>query len=206
MKLIPKTPKIIKLLFPTYVWNIKTSDKNLYLTFDDGPTPEITDWVLNKLSEYNAKATFFCLGKNVQNYPEIYNRILTGGHAVGNHTFTHMEGWRTTPEEYINDVKETSIYIKSKLFRPPYGRITITKSKALQKLGYKIIMWDVVAIDWSTNTSKKKTAENVIKNSKPGSIIVFHDSVKAEKNMKYALSQTLDFFSNEGYMFKEIVL
>lgn len=206
MILIPKTPKLIKLLFPTYIWDIKTSGKNLYLTFDDGPTPEITDWVLNKLSEYNAKATFFCLGKNVREHPEIYNRILTCGHAVGNHTFTHIKGWKTSQEVYTNSVKEASFYINSNLFRPPYGEITIPKGKALKKLGYKIIMWDVVAIDWDTNISTKKTAENVIKNSKPGSIIVFHDSVKAEKNMKHSLSQTLDFFSNEGYIFKKIVL
>jgi len=206
MILIPKTPKFVKLLFPSYVWDIKSPGKNLYLTFDDGPTPEITDWVLNKLSEYNAKATFFCIGKNVQKHPEIYNRILSDGHAVGNHTFTHLKGWNTNPEEYINSVKETSFFVKSKLFRPPYGKITIPKAKALQKLGYEIIMWDVVAIDWNTKTSIKETANNVIKNSSPGSIIVFHDSFKAEKNMKYALSQTLDFFTNEGYLFKEIVL
>src|SRR5690606_40051946 len=113
MILIPKTPKLVKLLFPSYVWDIKLPGKNLYLTFDDGPTPEITDWVLNKLSEYNAKATFFCIGKNVQKHPEIYNRILSDGHAVGNHTFTHLKGWNTNPEEYINSVKETSFFVKS---------------------------------------------------------------------------------------------
>src|SRR5690606_5679413 len=206
MKLIPKTPKLVKLLFPTYVWDIKTSGKNLYLTFDDGPTPEITDWVLNKLSEYNAKATFFCLGKKVQKHTEVYSRIISDGHSVGNHTFTHIKGWKTTQEVYLNSVKETSFYVKSNLFRPPYGEITIPKGNALKKLGYKIIMWDVVAIDWNTDISTKQTADNVIKNSTPGSIIVFHDSLKAEKNMKYALSQTLDFFSNEGYSFKGIVL
>src|SRR5690606_19837558 len=162
MILIPKTPKLVKLLFPSYVWDIKLPGKNLYLTFDDGPTPEITDWVLNKLSEYNAKATFFCLGKNVQKHPEIFHRIISGGHAVGNHTFTHLRGWKNTIEVYTNSVIETSVYVKSNLFRPPYGEITTPKAKALKKLGYKIIMWDVLAIDWNMNISIKKTADNVI--------------------------------------------
>src|SRR5690606_27662698 len=166
MKLIPKTPKLVKLLFPFYVWDIKTQQNILYLTFDDGPTPGITDWVLDILLEYNAKATFFCLGKNVETNPDIYKRILAEGHAVGNHTYEHLKGWKTTPVEYIESIKKASTYIKSNLFRPPYGEITIPKGKILKKLGYKIIMWDILSIDWDKRISPKKTSENVLKNAK----------------------------------------
>ena len=204
MRLIPKTPKHLKLIFSSYIWDIKNSDNTLFLTFDDGPTAEITEWVLDKLLEYNAKATFFCIGKNVESNPEIYKRIIREEHSVGNHTHNHIRGWKTSVEEYVANVKNASHFIASNLFRPPYGEITIPKGKALKKMGYKIIMWDVVATDWDKTISLEKTASNVIKHAKSGSIVVFHDSVKAEKNMKYALSETLKYFSEKGYTFKKI--
>lgn len=205
MKFIPaKTPSFIKKIFPAYVWDIPTCEKVLYLTFDDGPTPGITDWVLNTLAEHKAKASFFCIGKNVKAHQEIYNRILKEGHTVGNHTHTHIKGWHNRTPAYINNVIEAANYIDSNLFRPPYGEITISKGKQLRKLGYQIIMWDVVAIDWDIGVSKEKVANNVLRNAKKGSIIVFHDSIKAEKNMKYALQKTLDYFINKGYEFKAL--
>lgn len=206
MKLIPKTPQLVKLLFQSYVWDIKTKDKTLFLTFDDGPTPNVTEWVLDKLLEYNAKATFFCIGKNVQEHPEIYKRIISEGHSVGNHTQNHIKGWNTSVNAYLNNIKKASHFIDSKLFRPPYGEITIPKAKALKKLGYKIIMWDVVAIDWDHKISIKKVASNVLKNANSGSIIVFHDSLKAEKNMKHALLETLIKFSEKGFEFRNITI
>ena len=204
MKLIPKTPKLVKLIFPSYVWDIKTNNKTLFLTFDDGPTPNVTEWVLDILAKYNAKATFFCVGKNVEKYPELYKRIVHEGHSVGNHTYSHIKGWKVSVEDYIYNIERAANFINSKLFRPPYGEITIPKAKALKKLGYKIIMWDVVAIDWNPTISTKKTASNVLKNTASGSIVVFHDSIKAEKNMKFALSETLKHFSEKGYEFRNV--
>ncbi len=206
MNLIPaKTPWFLKKIASRYVWNIPTNEKIIYLTFDDGPTPKITEWVLDILNTYKAKATFFCIGKNVVNHPDIYKRILEENHCVGNHTHHHLKGWNTPVEKYIKNVKKASKHINSTLFRPPYGKITMSKSKKLRKLGYKIIMWDVVAIDWDVNVSQKKCANNVLKNVKKGSVVVFHDSLKAEKNMKYALKATLEHFSKAGYTFKTLI-
>ncbi|UOB19018.1 polysaccharide deacetylase family protein [Abyssalbus ytuae] len=202
MKLIPKTPGIVKFILSGYIWDIKTHEKSIYLTFDDGPTPFITNWVLDELSKYNAKATFFCIGKNVKTHPEIYKRIIEEGHSTGNHTFDHVKGWKTSVEEYIENTKKTAELVNSNLFRPPYGKITIPQGWALKKLGYKIIMWDVVAVDWDCKLDSETTYNNVINYTAPGSIIVFHDSVKAEKNMKYALTKVLEYFTKKGYTFK----
>ncbi|NAS32133.1 polysaccharide deacetylase family protein [Flavobacteriaceae bacterium R38] len=205
MKIVrAKTPGIIKKIFSGYTWNIRTRKKTIYLTFDDGPIPGVTEWILDTLSKYNAKATFFCIGNNVTSNPEIYQRILKEGHAVGNHTYNHLKGWNTTKEKYLQNIKEAAIHIDSKLFRPPYGRITSSQAKELRKMGYKIIMWDVLAMDWDANIPKEKCADNVLKNSKEGSIVVFHDSLKAEHNMKYALTTTLDHFSKKGYSFESL--
>ncbi|NER12692.1 polysaccharide deacetylase family protein [Leptobacterium flavescens] len=199
-----RTPWLVKKLFPSYIWNKGKEEKCIYLSFDDGPTPEITEWVLNTLREYNAQATFFCIGKNVELYPEIYKKILDEGHKTGNHTQNHLKGWKTSTSDYLENIAEASSYISSNLFRPPYGRITSSQAKALQKQGYSIIMWDVLAKDWDRSISQEKCAENVLKNAREGSIIVFHDSIKAEKNMKYALRATLDHFSKKGYCFKAL--
>lgn len=220
MNFVPvKTPSIVKRLFPRYVWDIPTTDKVLYLTFDDGPTPEITEWTLDILNQFNAKATFFCLGNNIEKHPTIFQRILDEGHAVGNHTFQHARGWKTKSEEYLAEVSRTQEIIDSKIvnrksppdsyrnvnfFRPPYGQITLKQGYNLLKLGYKIIMWDVIAFDWKDSISSEKCHENVISKAKPGSIVVFHDSLKASKNMQYALPKVLDYFSKEGYEFKRI--
>jgi len=214
MRLTPiKTPKLLKTIFPKYVWNISNKEKVLYLTFDDGPTPEITNWILNTLKAYNAKATFFCIGANVNKFPDIFKHIIESGHAIGNHTANHLKGWKTKKNIYLENIKACDTIFKSKnitpllnvkLFRPPYGKITRKQAKALLKIGYKIIMWDVLSFDWDSKTKKETCFKNVITNSKPGSIIVFHDSKKASRNMMYALPKVLDYFSKKGYVFKSI--
>ncbi|GAA3646048.1 polysaccharide deacetylase family protein [Flavivirga jejuensis] len=222
MTLIPiKTPLLVKKIFPNYVWDIPTTDKVIYLTFDDGPTPEITNWTLNTLKEYNAKATFFCIGNNIKKHPDIFQNILDDGHSIGNHTYNHVKGWRTKSEDYLKNVEETQRIINDQisnsnskivnhqssvvnLFRPPHGQITPKQGRKLITLGYKIIMWDVLSFDWQNNVSKETCLNNVTSKATNGSIIVFHDSVKASKNMLYTLPKTLEFFSKKGYTFKAI--
>jgi len=229
MTLIPaKTPLVVKKMFPNYIWNISPTKKTIYLTFDDGPTPEITDWTLKTLNAFNAKATFFCIGDNVKKYPDIFNNILKDGHAIGNHTFNHIKGWKTKHKDYIANIElcestikaqipnskfqnsQSSIanhqFLTTNLFRPPYGQITPKQGKNLIKRGYKIIMWDVLSFDWDNNTTQDKCLNHVISKSKNGSIIVFHDSIKASKNMTYALPKILEYFSSKNYTFSTIKL
>jgi len=199
-----KTPLVVKKLFPNYIWDILASQKEIYLTFDDGPTPDITNWTLNLLKEYNAKATFFCVGENIKKHPEIFQKIIDQGHMIGNHTQNHVKGWKTTTQEYLNNIEEASKLISTKLFRPPYGQITPKQGKELISLGYHIVMWNVLSIDWDSSVSKETCLNNVISNTQSGSIIVFHDSKKASKNMQYTLPKVLEHFSNKGYVFKSI--
>lgn len=199
-----KTPSIVKRLFPNYVWDIKTRDKSIFLTFDDGPTPEITCWVLNQLKAFNAKATFFCIGDNIEKYPHIYQSIIEQEHTVGNHTYNHLKGWATKTPKYISNIELTEKLICSKLFRPPYGKLKRKQGKILIEKGYKIIMWDVLSLDWDKSINGEQCYQNVIKNAAPGSIIVFHDSVKASKNLYETLPRVLKFFSQKGYSFKAL--
>ncbi len=213
MNLTPKkTPSIVKKMFPNYVWSIKTVQKELFLTFDDGPTPGVTDWVLDTLKPFNAKATFFCVGDNVKKYPDLFKCIIQEGHAIGNHTNNHLKGWDTTTELYLNNIDEAEQTMQrlipdlnsEKLFRPPYGKLKPKQGEAIKNLGYKIVMWDVLSIDWDKTILQETCLNNVIHNAKEGSIIVFHDSVKAEKNLKYALPKALDHFTKKGFTFKAI--
>ncbi|MDO5972467.1 polysaccharide deacetylase family protein [Flavivirga aquimarina] len=217
MTLTPiKTPLVAKKMFPNYIWDIPSADKVIYLTFDDGPTPEITNWVLNTLKKHKAKATFFCIGNNIEKHPDIFYNILNDGHGVGNHTYNHVKGWKTKTKDYLKNISETQETIESKiqsqstefriqnLFRPPYGQITPKQGKKLIALGYKIIMWDVLSFDWDYKVNEENCLNNVIHKATNGSIIVFHDSVKASKNMQYALPKVLDHFSKLGYRFKAI--
>jgi peptidoglycan/xylan/chitin deacetylase (PgdA/CDA1 family) len=217
MSLTPATtPKFFKRLFPNLIWDLPTKEKVIYLTFDDGPTPEITEWTLNTLKQYNAKATFFCIGKNVKDHPIIFSKLVSDGHGIGNHTYNHLKGWKNTTEAYLKNIAKTRSVFQSllpkgeknttqdKFFRPPYGQIKPKQIKALSLLGYKIIMWSVLSVDWDKNVTKEKCAENVINNATSGSIIVFHDSIKASKNMQYALPKVLDYYSKKGYVFKRI--
>jgi peptidoglycan/xylan/chitin deacetylase (PgdA/CDA1 family) len=199
-----KTPVLIKKLYPECLWDVKTTENILYLTFDDGPTPQVTPFVLDILKKYAAKATFFCIGKNVKDYFDIYKQVITDGHKPGNHTFNHLNGWKTDDKKYLEDIKEAANIIDSEFFRPPYGRITKFQLKALQgeKFKLKTIMWDVLSGDFDVKISSENCYLNVVNNVKPGSIIVFHDSVKAFPRLEYALPRVLNFFSEKGFQFK----
>ena len=205
-----KTNKWIKKIFNNLVWDIPNSDKKIYLTFDDGPIPEVTEWVLDILKTEDVKATFFCIGDNIRKHPEVYKRILSEGHQTGNHTFNHLNGWKTDTNHYIDNFKlcETEILKlnaeHSFLFRPPYGKIKPSQSKRIRQFGYKIIMWDVLSYDFDPTISTEKCLENVISNTEQGSIIVFHDSVKAEKNLKYALPKAIQILKDKGLVFDVI--
>lgn len=221
MKIIPaKTPGFVKSLFPSFIWNIDTKSKELYLTFDDGPTPEITDWVLDTLNEYNAKATFFCIGNNIEAHPDIFQNILENRHSIGNHTYNHLKGWKTKTKTYLGDVDLTDsviqfqfqdtafseFYIQKnpKLFRPPYGKFKAKQSKQLQKAGYKIVMWDVLSYDWDNSVSEETCLKTITSTAKEGSVVVFHDSEKASRNLKYALPRVLKFYDEKGFVFKAL--
>jgi peptidoglycan-N-acetylglucosamine deacetylase len=206
-----KTNRLIKRVFSNYVWEIPTVENKVYLTFDDGPTPEITTWVLNQLKEYNAKATFFCIGENIQKHPEIFQSILQNGHSVGNHTFNHLNGWKTKSSDYIENVRLCKEAIRQqttdnpKLFRPPYGKIRKSQASLLLREGYKIIMWDVLSGDFDSGISPEKCLQNVTRNTQSGSIVVFHDSVKSFKNLEFTLPKYLTFLKQNNYVCEVIV-
>lgn len=196
-------PGLGKLLFPQLIWEIKTTEKVMFLTFDDGPHPEITPRVLRILDDYRAKATFFCVGENVVKYPGTYQAILKKGHKTGNHGYNHLNGWRTTNHNYLDNVDQCAGLVDSHLFRPPYGRITYLQIGYL-KINYRIVMWSVLTYDFHPKTTPEQCYEYAVKYSKPGSIIVFHDSEKAAGNMLYALPRFLEYFSNLGFGFKTL--
>ena len=206
-----KVPKIIKHLFFNQVWDIPNSENTIYLTFDDGPTPEITERVLKILDKHQIKATFFCIGDNVRKYPEIVQKILSKQHSVGNHTYSHLKGWKTPTKAYISNTEACRMKLNSQftiqnsqIFRPPYGKITPWQSFKLRKLGYKIIMWDVLSKDYDTSISAEKCYENVIQNVSSGSIVVFHDSNKAKENMFNSLEKTIETLKIKGFNFEKI--
>ncbi|WP_310560321.1 polysaccharide deacetylase family protein [Flavobacterium sp.] len=209
-----KTNRFIKKIFSNYIWDIPNSGNKIYLTFDDGPTPEITEWVLQELEKHNAKATFFCIGDNIKKHPEIVEKLIDKGHSLGNHTFNHLNGWKTPTKEYLDNVKlfESLISnpkskicnLKSKIFRPPYGKIKSSQAKKLRQIGYKIIMWDVLSADYDAKISAEKCLENATKNVTSGSIIVFHDSVKAFPHLEYTLPKALNYFKEKGFVFEKL--
>jgi peptidoglycan/xylan/chitin deacetylase (PgdA/CDA1 family) len=192
-------PLLVRKLFNKVTWNIQTSEKVVYLTFDDGPIPEVTPWVLDELKKYTAKATFFCIGDNVKKHPDVYASILNAGHSIGNHTMHHVNGWMTDHSTYYKDIHQASTYIHSKLFRPPYGKIRLSQMNTLSKK-YNIIMWDVLSKDYDQSLSGEDCYSRVINNLKPGSIIVFHDSLKAEKRLRYALPKVLEYMKENGWV------
>lgn len=212
-----RVPSFIKWMHPSwYVWDTPSQKKVIYLTFDDGPIPEVTEWVLNLLKQKDIKATFFCIGDNVQKHPQVFKQILEDGHAVGNHTQHHLKGWKQATEDYISNIalaENTMTTLLGKpqkstpyfpLFRPPYGKIKRKQAKQLRKKGYQIIMYRTVAYDWDASVTPEKCLQNVLTHTKPGDLVVFHDSVKASKNMMYALPKVIDYFLEKGYHFKPI--
>lgn len=203
-----KTPGWLRKLYKGCVWQMPGNEKIIYLTFDDGPHPEATKFVLDTLNQWGATATFFCIGKNVVAHPDIYRRILEEGHAVGNHTFNHLNGWKTPNEEYMSNIAEAKKYIDSDLFRPPYGRISKFQLKLLQLDSYKLItiMWTVLSGDFDLNITKERCLRNVVNKSGNGSIVLFHDSVKAFEKMAFTLPKVLEHFSERGYRFEKIKL
>lgn len=213
-----KIPWVIRKLYPTLIWEKPTDEKIIYLTFDDGPHPTATNFVLDQLKGFNAKATFFCIGKNVVELTDFYKRIIEEGHKVGNHTFNHVNGWKTNNEKYIADIYKAAQYIDSNLFRPPYGRITKFQIALLQKQEtektemfteqrqrFDIIMWTVLSGDFDEKLSPEKCLQHVLLNTKPGSIVVFHDSAKAWDRLYFALPKVLEHFSKEGFAFRALV-
>lgn len=195
-----RPPTYLRFLYPGVVWNKTTNEKILYLTFDDGPTPEVTPAVLDLLASYQAKATFFCIGENVKKHPILYNRIKAEGHSIGNHTHTHPSSWKVKYDFYLNDVEEARKVIDSTLFRPPYGKLTPRTLFALRKK-FRIIMWDVISCDFDEKVSAEQVEKNVIENTTKGSIIVFHDSVKAAPRILKVLPTILKHYTESGYSF-----
>ena len=202
-----KTPFWLKMIYPTCLWNYAPAagEKKIYLSFDDGPHAAATPFVLDELKKYNAKATFFCIGKNVMEETSLYKRILMEGHRVGNHTNNHLNGWKTDNKTYLQNIEKARELIDSDLFRPPYGRATAFQIRNLiEKLHYKVVMWDVLAGDFDPKVDGKQAAERVIRKSSPGSIIIFHDSAKALKVLYVALPIVLAYFSGNGFSFETI--
>lgn len=245
-------PRFIQRFYPERIWAFSRKKNAVYLTFDDGPIPIVTPWVLGELKKHDAKATFFCIGNNIQKHPEVFQKIISEGHSIGNHTFNHLNGWKTETSAYVENVKKAAKQMmddgfrqveyrnsifddrrkmleevlltkkdcirykneseivspyplgRKSLFRPPYGRITSTQAKMLQKIGFKIVMWDIVSYDYNTNISEDICFQNVLKYIKPGSVIVFHDSVRAEKNLRYVLPKVLKFISEKGMQCEKI--
>lgn len=196
--LISKPPAILKPLARDLIWDLPNDEGKVYLTFDDGPTPGVTDKILDLLKDHGAKATFFCIGENVRSHPELFQRILNEGHAVGNHTMNHCNGWKSSITEYLDEVRRCQLFTGTNLFRPPYGRIKRRQVKALAP-NYKIIMWSIISGDYDSSVSPEKCYSVVEKNLKPGSIAVFHDSVKANQNVLYALPKTLALLDLNGW-------
>lgn len=205
------TPKILRLFYPSLLWGMPKEEKKLYITFDDGPHPTITPQVLEILKEFNAKATFFCIGKNIEANNDVFNRIIKEGHSVGNHTFNHNKGWKTKTKDYIDSVNKTENIINSltnshgrtALLRPPYGKIKSSQIRNLKR-HYKLVAWTVISYDWDKTLSPEECFNNVIRNAANGSIIVFHDSEKAVNNMIPTLKKILRYYSEKGFIFESL--
>lgn len=201
--MVTKTPWLLKRMYYSLFWDLKNGQKELFLTFDDGPSPGVTPAVLEILNQYDAKATFFCIGRNVERYPDIFEQMKQEGHAAGNHTYSHLKGWNTPNAEYYKDIELADKLIHSGLFRPPYGKIKRSQLKYLRH-SYRIIMWDVMSNDFDPAISPEKCVENVINHVHPGSIIVFHDSEKSKERTLVALPRILEVLKEQGYLFHAI--
>jgi peptidoglycan/xylan/chitin deacetylase (PgdA/CDA1 family) len=202
-----KSPRLLKKLYPGLTWDIKPDKPCIYLTFDDGPIPIVTPFVLNILKQYNAKATFFCIGDNVGKHPDIFEQVKNAGHAIGNHTYNHLKGWKTDDKTYIENTLKADELLHSNLFRPPYGRINRSQIKLLKSVKplIEIIMWDVLSGDFDINLAPEKCLENVLKHTKSGSIVVFHDSLKAFNRLEYVLPRAMEVWVKKGFEFGLLV-
>jgi peptidoglycan-N-acetylglucosamine deacetylase len=201
--IIEQIPNLLRGAYIGATWRKSSQEKIIYLTFDDGPIPEVTPWVLDVLDQYQIKATFFCVGENVMRYPEIYQEVLKRGHKTGNHTYNHIRGFFTETNIYLKNVEKASEYIQSNLFRPPHGDMRLSQFKALKKK-YQIIQWDVITRDYDKSIPEQRVLNIVKKYTRNGSIIVFHDSLKAERNMRYAMPKAIEFLLQEGYQFRTL--
>jgi peptidoglycan/xylan/chitin deacetylase (PgdA/CDA1 family) len=212
-----RAPFFLRWIYPELTWRMDTDAKEIYLTFDDGPVPGPTEFVLKELERFSAQATFFCIGDNVRKHPAVFRKIVAAGHMIGNHTFNHLSGWKTSSEKYLDNIKqcedefglglpsggiERPLGSYPKLFRPPYGRIKRRQIRKIEK--YKIVMWDVLTHDYARTLDAKDCLNGSVKATRPGSIVVFHDSLKAEKNMTYVLPRFMEHFSKLGYVFKSL--
>lgn len=199
---IEQPPLLYRILYPKAIWRKPIEGKKvIYLTFDDGPIPEVTPWVLDILEKYNVKATFFCVGDNVRKYPEIYRQVLAAGHTTGNHTFNHWQGWKHTTTPFMDNVRKAEEFIESDLFRPPHGHIRNGQYTELIKKGYSVIMWDVVTRDYNSKLTPERVFNNVKKYTRDGSIITFHDSLKSVNTLKIVLLKAIEWLQGEGYEF-----
>jgi peptidoglycan/xylan/chitin deacetylase (PgdA/CDA1 family) len=214
---VHKTNFLMRALYPNFLWRIPTEKKEIFLTFDDGPIPEITEFVLEELEKYKAKATFFCIGGNIEKYPEIFQKVVNQQHTIGNHTFNHLRGWDSEDEYYVDNFRkcEELIFerclksgvrngaIENRKFRPPFGRIKRSQAKEILK-SHEIVMWDVLTGDYDQSISKERVLSKALQHTEKGSIVLFHDSIKASKNLIYALPKFLEYFSEQDYIFKSL--
>lgn len=198
---IEQPPTAFRIFFPNAAWRIPQKEKTVYLTFDDGPIPEVTPWVLEILEKYGVKATFFCVGDNVRKHPEVFKQVVDAGHKVGNHSFNHIQGFKYSTRRYLENIEKADALIHSELYRPPHGQLYIRQQLKLKRK-YQIVMWDVVTRDYNKELSGDFVLSIVKKKVRNGSIIVFHDSLKAEKNMKYAMPKAIEWLLQEGYRFE----
>lgn len=209
-----RIPRFIKWIYPKRIWEGPAAENSIYLTFDDGPIARVTPWVLQQLKLYNAKASFFCIGENVEKHPEIFRQVIAEGHTVGNHTYHHLDGWRTPLQTYLENTAKAQeamerelpegMSLKNVFFRPPYGKIRNVQARGLQEKGFRIVMWSIISMDYDQKLSAEKCLQNVLKNARPGSVIVFHDSLKAEENLRQILPAVLENFSKKNYSFKAL--
>lgn len=200
-----RPPRLLKRIYPSFIWSFPKEKEGLFLTFDDGPCPQVTPWVLDELDKYGAKATFFCIGKNVELYPDLFGEIVRRGHAVGCHSYSHVPGWGVAVDDYVQDVDLAAELIRTNLYRPPYAKITRTQAETLS-VRYNIVMWNILSRDYNRKLAHRVCARNVVPYLAPGSITVFHDSMKASKNLWYALPKTLDAVGKLGLKCKPILL
>lgn len=200
-----RPPRIIKRLFPDFIWSFPQEKEGIFLTFDDGPCPGVTPWVLDELDKYNARATFFCIGKNVELYPELFREIVRRGHAVGNHSYSHVKGWGMKTGDYVQDIDTAGDLIRSNLFRPPYARIGPNQARVLGER-YRTVMWSVLSRDYCRSLSGRGCVRNVVPHLEPGAIVVFHDSLKCARNLRAALPEVLAEIARKGLICKKIEL